>query len=183
MIATDPTTNGRCNPDRSPSSDSSESGEGSSFWTDESAASETQRPDPIGPLLVHLAELREYVGLYCAARIDQWRLNARSLLLKAAFGLIAALFGITALIVAAGLFVNGLATGVGNLCGGHIWLGQILVGGLLMLVAFGGLGAGMRFLRIAEHRRVVDKYETRKRRERATFGTNVAERAMGRGAE
>lgn len=182
MIASDPTVNGRRDPQRSPSSDSSEFGEGPSIDSAGSRATE-QRPDPLQPLLIHLAELREYLGLYCATRIDQWRITARGVVLKAAFGVIGALFGITAAIVAVALLVNGLATGIGLLCGGQIWLGQVIVGALMILTTFGGLLFVMRYLRIIEHRRVVDKYETRKRRERAAFGTDAGERAAGRESE
>jgi hypothetical protein len=182
MIASDPTVNGTRNPQRSPSSDSLEFGEGPSIGATGTSADE-KRPDPLGPLLGHLAELREYLGVYCAARIDQWRISARGIAFKVVFGLIGALFGITAAIVAIALLVNGLATGIGILCGGQIWIGQIIVGGMLMLTAFGGLLVVMRSLRIVEHRRVVDKYETRKRRERSVFGTDVGERAAQRDPE
>lgn len=176
MIASGPTLNGRCDPQRSPSSDSLEFGEGPSIGPLESNAAE-QPPDPLAPLLFHLAELREYLGLYCAAQIDQWRITAEGIALKTVFGFVGALFGMTAAIVAVALLVNGLAIGIGLLCGGQVWLGQIIVGGTLMLITFGGLFSVMRWLSVIEHRRVVNKYETRKQRERAIFGTDARERA------
>jgi hypothetical protein len=183
MIASDPTANGwRHSCHRSSSSDSPEFDEEPLFGSDESPATEPP-PDPFAPLLVHLAELREYAGVYCAARIDQWWIKAQGLAFNAAAGLIGALFGMTALIVAAALLVNGLATGIGILCGGNIWLGQIIVGALFMLLAVGSVGMAGRYVRGMQHRRVVNKYESRKRRERATFGTDVAERAAGDAAE
>lgn len=181
MIAKGTTPNGECRSNGHPSSARSagrmDSDQRMSSSEPEQPGADRHPLDPLGPLLVHFAELREYLSVYVTALIDRWRIGTHDLALKAAIGTVCALTGMAALIAAAVLLVNGLATAVGILAGGRIWAGQILVGGTLIALVLGGLVIVKRVTQNAEHRSLVEKYEMRKRKERAVSGTNVSERA------
>jgi hypothetical protein len=133
--------------------------------------------DPLAPLMAHLKELIEYAGFYAAVRIDKLRVSLAQGLFYAVLGFVGLLAGATAVIAAVVMLLDGLATGLGVLLGGRVWLGQLIVG--FVLLAGGGAGAWYFIRRQlgALRGRIREKYEQRKQDERAAFGTDIARRA------
>jgi hypothetical protein len=162
---------------RRPSHDTSESREGTSF--EEPASPGSSAADLVAPLLSHLAELRDSARLYLSVRIDQWRSTGRHLLMQLIMLIVGGIFAAAALVTSAVLFVNGLATGLGVLLGGRTWIGQVVVGGALILAVFGCVVWGARYLRIAEHQQLVTKYEPNEDESK----TEMDERAVGTGSK
>jgi hypothetical protein len=131
----------------------------------------------IAPALKRLAELREYAEYFIAAKADRVRLMLRSTALYAALALLGALVAATLLIAGSVLLLGGLAAGVGRLCGDHAWLGDVIVGGATLAIFAGGAFWAVKRQLKSLHQRIVDRYESRKRQERAVFGDDVAARA------
>jgi hypothetical protein len=136
--------------------------------------------DAFAAISTRWSELREYASFYIAANVDQLRLSARTTAMWAILGIVVAL--VASSIVAAGsvLFVIGLSNAVGHLLDGRIWLGQLLVG----LVILAAASVGVWFVvdrQVRAYRRAMKmKYELRKQNERAEYGTDIEERAKQR---
>lgn len=79
--------------------------------------------------LVHLAKVRR----------DKVRVGARSAVFGVAFGALAAVFGLVLLGGAAWLLLTGLAGGLAALLDAPAWLGALVVGLVVPLLALGGL--------------------------------------------
>jgi hypothetical protein len=90
---------------------------------------------------------------------------------------VVALVAASAIAAASVLIVLGAAGGVGQLVGGRAWLGQLLVGGGIILLACGGLWLLLHRRMRAYRRDVMQKYELRKQSERTKYGTDVTHRA------
>src|SRR5215475_11784047 len=98
-----------------------------------------QAPSPeeaLGRLLRQLEELRAYSTHFVSAKVDGFIVSARQLVVWAALGVVG-LIALSGLVVTSiVLFLGGAAAGLGQLCGGWLWLGQLIVGGgLLALLA------------------------------------------------
>jgi hypothetical protein len=127
---------------------------------------------------LHLGELKEYAGLYVAAKLDSLKLTLRNVALYAALGIVGAIVGMGLLITAAALLLTGLAGAIGAIFDpDKPWVGALVVGLIVLAVAFGGVILVMRKLTGASRKATMQKYEDRKRDERARFGHDVQERA------
>ena len=133
--------------------------------------------NPCGPLLAHFAEWQEYLGYYIAAQIDHLNVGLRTALLYAAFGVVAAIAGAAGLVVALVMLLEGLAAGIGAWFDGRIWLGQVIVGAAFLIAVFAGIWFWLLKQLDTLRGRIKEKYELRKRNERAAFGADVSIRA------
>ena len=125
------------------------------------------------------AELKEYAGLYLAAKADGIKVSLRNVLVYAALGLVGGIVGIGFLIYAVVLLLNGLAGLVGEIFperfehwGGPLVVGLLLVGGTAAAIVY-----GLKSITNTSRKRLVEKYENRKRDERRVYGHDVQERA------
>jgi membrane protein implicated in regulation of membrane protease activity len=83
------------------------------------------------------------------------------------------------LITAAVLALLGLAQWIGDALGDRLWAGYLIVGwGLLLLVA-AGLAAAMVYLQRRFRTQTVNKYDKRRRNQRARFGHDLGQQARG----
>lgn len=130
-------------------------------------------------------ELREYLGYFIAAKLDGFKLTFRRIGVVAAVGVIGLLAGGAVVATAAVLFCVGLAQAVAVMFAHEngvprTWLGNLIVG-LLMLLAIGG-GAWLLMSRLigSSKKATVKKYELRRQRERADYGHDVLQRASER---
>jgi hypothetical protein len=132
---------------------------------------------PLDPLLKHAAELREYGLDYLSARRDEFKSAARRLLLRAAAVFAAFLAVLTLLAAGIVLCLNGLAAILSAAWGKEAGWGQVVVGAgaLTVLAAACAIGA-WQWNRVAR-KKVREKYEHRHQNQRATVGTDVAQRA------
>jgi hypothetical protein len=132
-----------------------------------------------------LGELREYAGYFVAAKVDGIKLAIRRIGVMAAVGVFGLLAGGAIVATAAVLFCVGLAQAVATLFAHEngvprTWLGNLIVGLLLLLVIGGGAWFMMSRLTGSSRKATVKKYELRRQRERADFGHDVLQRAAER---
>lgn len=125
----------------------------------------------------NFAELKDYVGYFLAAKMDGIRLSVRNLGLYAVLGTLGLIAGGAIVVTSAVLLLTGLAGAIGAIFDpDKPWVGEILVG----LLVLGGLAGGtvlmMKKLTKASRERTVKKYESRQRQQRVEYGHDVAER-------
>lgn len=133
-----------------------------------------------------LGELRAYIGYFVAAKLDGIKLTLRRIGVMAVVGVIGLLAGGAVVATAAVLFCVGLAQAVATLFAHEngvprVWLGNLIVGLLLLLVIVGGAWFAMSRLIGSSRKATVRKYELRRQRQRADFGHDVLQRASERG--
>jgi hypothetical protein len=122
------------------------------------------------------AEIAQYAGYFIAAKIDQIKLSVRSLILYALLGVLGAVAAAAVLIVAVVLLLMGIADGIGYALGGRVWLGDLIVGLVVIGAVAGGLGIFVGKFNAAARLRTVQKYEDRLRQQRDQFGHDIGQR-------
>src|SRR5262245_584167 len=139
-----------------------------------------QEPSPeeaLRRLLRQLEELRAYFTHFVNAKVDGFIVSARQLFVWATLGVVG-LFALVGLVVTSiVLFLAGAAAGLGQLCGGRLWLGQLIVGGGLLALLALSILIGLRTWKSRSRRQKVQQYDERQLQQRAAFGHNVADRA------
>ena len=141
-------------------------------------------PEPVNParrafheVPVFLAELKAYAAYFFSAKVDGAKASARRLMMWAVMGVIGLLIVGGVLFSAVFLTLNGLAIGLGNLLGGHFWLGSVIVG----LLVLGGIclvvWRGIKKLTSAWQLQMEQKYERKRNEQRDEFGRDVRQRA------
>lgn len=139
-----------------------------------------QEPSPeeaLRRLIQQLEELRAYSTHFVNAKVDGFLMSARQLLVWAVLGGVG-LIALTALVVTAiVLFLDGAAGGLGLLFGGQLWLGQLVVGGGLLVLLTLSMLIALRTWQGRARRQKVQQYDERQLQQRAVFGRNVADRA------
>lgn len=117
----------------------------------------TSIPDPLLPLLARLAEARAYVALYVSTCIDEAKVSLEGLIARLVLLALLGLAGATAIVVSVTLALAGMAGGIGA-ASGHGWIGQIVVGGgVLLVIALASLAAiARRKTRLSE--RILARY-------------------------
>jgi membrane protein implicated in regulation of membrane protease activity len=139
-----------------------------------------QEPTPteaLHRLQQQIAELREYLTHFVSAKVDGIVLSVRQLAMWGIVG-VAGVIALAGLIITAlVLLLDGAATGVALLLGGRLWLGQILVGGVVLALLALGMILGMRAWQRRWHLQKVQQYDERQLQQRHIFGHSVADRA------
>jgi hypothetical protein len=135
--------------------------------------------DALRDASARIAELKEYASYYVAAKVDSVKASARTAVLYAVLGVVGGLIGIGLLITAAVFFLDGLAGAIGALFPARHgwWAGRLIVGVLVIAGALGGAMFLVKRVTGSSRKRTIEKYEARRREERAQFGRDVQERA------
>ncbi len=136
------------------------------------ADAEKAGPDAFKEAFGRLAEAREYVAYLATAELDRFKLKVRRALMWTAAGIVALVLLLTVLVSAAFLLLAGVAAAIGNLLG-HLWIGNVIVGGGILLLAVAGIWLGLNRWQASAFKSIKKRYEDRKRRERADFGHSV----------
>jgi hypothetical protein len=139
-----------------------------------------ERDDVWAEVVARWSELREYAGYYVAANIDRLRLTGRTALTWSILGIVLGLVAVSIVAAASVLLIVSLSTGVAQLFGGRIWVGQLVVSTVILLAASGGVWFVLRRSLRKYHRELVTKYERRREQERTEYGTDVEQRAKER---
>jgi hypothetical protein len=113
---------------------------------------------------------------YRAARGDAMSAKVKRLAVWGAVGLIGLFAGIAAVVVAVYLALDGIALGLAALFG-RPWVGELVTGLGVLLLAGLGLWIGLRYWMNLSLRTAKEKYERRRNLERRRFGKDVAQRA------
>jgi len=133
-------------------------------------------PEALHHLQQQIAELREYLAHFVSAKVDGIVLSVRQIAMWGVLGA-AGLIALAGLIVTAlVLLLDGAATGVALLLGGRLWLGQIIVGGVVLALLALGMILGMRAWQRRWRLQKVQQYDERQLQQRTAFGHNVADR-------
>jgi hypothetical protein len=137
--------------------------------------------DALKRALRHLAELREYAAYYLSARKDATTASVKRAIIVGVLALGAAVVGLGLLIYAAVLLLHGAAYGVSHLLGAEPWLGELIVGFLVLVAS--SVGAWLLLKRIFRKStaQTIERYEQRQIQQRRDFGQNVSDRATAAG--
>jgi len=138
---------------------------------------EPSPPEALRRLQQQIEELQAYFTHFVSAKVDGFRLSGQKLALWIALGLIGLLALAALVITAIVLLLDGAAAGLGLLFGGRLWLGQVVVGGGLLILLALGIFIGMRAWQHRSLQQKVQQYDERQLQQRAAFGHSVADRA------
>lgn len=131
---------------------------------------------PLDPLLLSLAQLTDFLHDYLEARKDQIGATVRKLVFIAAAAVAATVMAITLLVESVVLLMSGLADVISARWKGYPGLGEVLVGGDMIL--FGSLIAiavAVFWVR-SSRKRLKSKYERLHAEQRNRFGRDVSQR-------
>ena len=122
------------------------------------------------------AELKSYAGYFVSAKVDGIKATGKKIAIYAALGMVGLFVAIGILFSAAFLLLAGIANGLGALFH-HVWLGQIVVG--LLVLAAVGIGAWIALKKItaASRQQTEQKYASKRNQQRVDFGHDVHDRA------
>jgi len=138
---------------------------------------EPSPPEALRRLQQQIEELQAYFTHFVSAKVDSFRLSSRQLVLWAALGIIGLIALIGLVVTAIVLLLSGAAAGLGLLFGGQLWLGQVVIGGGLLLLLALGVLIGMRTWQHRSRQQKVQQYDERQLQQHAAFGRSVADRA------
>ena len=127
------------------------------------AAEDPGMADAVRESLRSFGDLAEAVGHLLSAKIDQFKLSVRTLIIYAVLGVIGVFAGVTILVVAVVFLFIGAAHGLGAVLGGREWLGDLIVSLIVLGAALITLTFGLNKFKTASRRRTMRKYEDRRK--------------------
>jgi hypothetical protein len=138
-----------------------------------SPANEPTGPDAFNEAVRRVAEAREDFVYLLAVEFDRIKLKFRRFVIVAAVAIAALIVLLAVLVSATALLLWGLADLIGGAFGGRTWVGALIVGGGILLLAVGGTYGGIWGWNRAAFRAAKRRYEARKQRQREKFGHSV----------
>jgi hypothetical protein len=139
-----------------------------------------EEPSPqemLNLLLRQIGELQTYFRHFVSAKVDSVVLSARQLAMWTVLGLTGLLALAGLVVTAIVLLLQGAASGLALLFHTQLWLGQIVVGGGMLLVLTLGILIGMRSWQRQWREQKVQQYDERQLQQRQAFGHSVADHA------
>lgn len=130
-------------------------------------------PDAFNEAVRRVAEAREDFVYLLAVEIDRLKLKFRRFVILAAVAIAALIVLLAVLVSATALLLWGLADLIGGAFGGRTWVGALIVGGGILLLAVGGTYGGIWGWNRAAFRAAKRRYEARKQTQRQKFGHSV----------
>lgn len=142
---------------------------------------QTPSGEPAGPEALkqvqeHMREAAAYAVHLLAAKADATRLQVRRMVVMAALGMLGLFVGAGLLIAAAVLVLQGAAGGLGEWMA-RPWLGELIVGLVVLSLAALAVFVGLARMRASSFRATKEKYEQRKQEQRREFGHDVGDAA------
>lgn len=125
-----------------------------------------------------LAELREYASYYVATRQALWSARLRNIVLGSVLGVTFGVIGAAAVVTAVVLTMLGLAQGVAALAGGRPWVGNLVVGGGLLILSVALTVWLLKSARNSGLRKTMQALERRKALQRQRFDRSVLDRSQ-----
>jgi hypothetical protein len=142
-----------------------------------SQAGEPTGPDAFNEAVRRVAEAREDLVYLLAVEFDRLKLKFRRFVILAGVAIAALIVLLAVLVSATALLLWGLADLIGGAFGGRTWVGALIVGGGVLLLAVGGTYGGIWSWNRVAFRAAKRRYEGRKQRQRDKFGHSVDPRA------
>jgi hypothetical protein len=130
-------------------------------------------PDALDEALRHASEAREYFAHWLAAEADRLKLRLRHLAIWAIVAVAGLAILLAIVMTAAGLLLVGVAELIGSLLGQRLWLGAIITGGGLLLIAALSVGIGLWSWNRSAFEAVRHRFAARRRLQRAKFGRSI----------
>jgi len=130
-------------------------------------------PDALNEALRHAAETREYFIHWLAAEADRLKLRVRRAAMWMILGVAALAIVVAIVMTAAGLLLVGLAELIANLLGQRAWLGAVITGGGILLLAAAGIAIGMWSWQKSAFEKVRQRYAVRLRSQEAKVGRSL----------
>jgi hypothetical protein len=128
-----------------------------------------------------LAELRAYARYYIGAKLDSFKVRARTVAIFAVLGILGLIAACAVIATCVFLVLWGLANALGRLLWHQYWAGQVIVGVLVL----GGIALALRIVlkRMTRTARaqIEQKYEQHRVEQRVNLGHDVHERAAEHG--
>jgi hypothetical protein len=140
---------------------------------DESAGAPPTGPDALNEALRHAAEAREYFIYWLAAEADRLKLRLRRVAMWAMVGLVGLAILVAVIMTATGLLLVGVAEFIAGLLRDQLWLGAIITGGGLLLVAALAIALGLWSWQRSAFESVRHRFAARRRLQRAKFGRSI----------
>jgi len=128
-----------------------------------------------------VAELRAYAQQYVAAKVDHWKLTARTIAIFAILGVVALVVVGASLVIALVMLFEGLAGLISAGTGGRMWVGNLVVGAVLLGLFGGAAFIGLRVVKKSWFKATVKKYELAERKQRETYGQSSRDRTASAG--
>jgi hypothetical protein len=141
--------------------------------------SETSVPEAFQRLLAQLPELREYATYFVSAKTDQIKVRARTSAAMAVYGLLGLMILTMVLGTAVVLLLAGLAGGLAVLLQSGLWLGNTIIGLVVLVVVALGVYLGIQKWHKSAAVQTEEYYEQRQQQQQLAFGHTVAQRARG----
>ena len=130
-------------------------------------------PDALADALQRVAEAREYVVHLAAVEIERLKLRFRRAAVWAIAGITALVLLLAVLVAAAGLMLEGLAELIGSLLGNRPWLGAVVVGSGVLLLAVAAVTWALWSWQASAYDAARERFAARRRRQKARFGRSV----------
>jgi hypothetical protein len=136
-------------------------------------------PHPLEGVLKQVREVVEYANFYVETRKDVFRATLRSLVLKAILGVLAAVVGVTVLVVASVYAMRGIALAVALLFDERLaFLGYLITGFAILIGIAVAVFFAIKSVTKTARKRTIEKYERRQQQQRERFGHSVTSRAQ-----
>lgn len=133
--------------------------------------------DALRDAMGRLAELREFVAYYVAAKVDAIKVTIRQIGIYAGLGLLAAVMGATVVVVSVVLLLRGIAGAFAEIFPTHPWIGDLITAVIFLSIPVIAILIGMRILTRTFKTSTVRKYESRQSQQRQEFGRSVRDEA------
>ena len=114
--------------------------------------------------------------------MDLAKSTARNIAILTALGIIGLIALGATLIVALVLFLAGIAGAIGAAAGGRLWVGDLVVGIIILGIFAGGAMIGLKILKKAWMKATVKKYELTQKQQRDSFGRSSRDRTAAAGS-
>lgn len=150
--------------------------EGAKIYTTPPEA-EPSPPEAVRLLQTQMQELLAFFSHFVSAKIDAFMLTGQQLGIWAVLGILALVVLTSMLATATVLLFTGLSAAVAWLFDTHVWLGQVILGGGVLLLFALGTVLGVRIRKHKTLQQKVQEYDERQHQQRLAYGHSVVDRA------